>query len=313
VVFIGDWITYSWTSAFAANPNWINKGESTIGNCCTEPGDSYATLARFQSDVVSLHPAIVHIMIGAADAYVVYDSGFQSYVPGFLIALDGMVKEARAANIKVVLGMEAQNFELGGNLELINAVIAAYGAANNIPVINYGDALCGCIGSINPGGVGYSGGDGIFNPPLPLLVPDAPGDSTLVPSAAGYTVMTQMAENAIASMSFTLKSGYLQNLQQNDPNEGTDGPTPNVNIVGPASVIQFTPHGVFSNGGTYPMLNSTFNGSSGTWTSSNPEVMYLNQKGLAWALSPGTANITYTSPSGVRFSYWTVNVTTPFD
>lgn len=26
VVFIGDEITYGWASAFAANPNWINKG-----------------------------------------------------------------------------------------------------------------------------------------------------------------------------------------------------------------------------------------------------------------------------------------------
>jgi hypothetical protein len=26
VVFIGDYFTYEWTSAFAANPNWINQG-----------------------------------------------------------------------------------------------------------------------------------------------------------------------------------------------------------------------------------------------------------------------------------------------
>jgi hypothetical protein len=30
VVFIGDYITYYWDSAFAANPNWINKGSTGV-------------------------------------------------------------------------------------------------------------------------------------------------------------------------------------------------------------------------------------------------------------------------------------------
>lgn len=32
--------------------------------------------------------------------------------------------------------------------------------------------------------------------------------------------------------------------------------------------------------------------------------MYVNQQGLAYALSAGTATITYTSPTGVKFSEW---------
>jgi hypothetical protein len=31
VVFIGDWVTYSWTGAFAANPNWVNQGTPWTG------------------------------------------------------------------------------------------------------------------------------------------------------------------------------------------------------------------------------------------------------------------------------------------
>src|ERR1700729_1033871 len=54
VVFIGDWITYNWTSAFAANPNWINKGQ--LGDTYEGVGMAASVLARFQSDVVSLHP-----------------------------------------------------------------------------------------------------------------------------------------------------------------------------------------------------------------------------------------------------------------
>jgi hypothetical protein len=304
VVFIGDWITYGWTSAFAVNPNWINKGSPDISPF--GEGSSGNVLARFQSDVVSLHPDIVHIMIGSADAYAVYDSNFTFYVPLFLVNLDAMVKEARAANIKVVLGMEAQNFEeFGGNLEPINAVIAAYGAANNIPVINYGVPLCGCIGSITPGGVGTDG-NGIFG--NPLIVTE---EGNAVPSAAGYALMTQMAENAIATMNLTLKSGYLQNVLLPSTQIGEGGTriqTPNVNGVGPNMFIQFTPRGFYSNGSVHPLLNSTFAGSSGTWASSNPLVMYVNQKGLASALSQGTAIITYTSPTGVRFNEWVMYV-----
>jgi hypothetical protein len=315
VVFIGDWITYSWTSAFAANPNWINKGESEVGGqCCTEPGNATETFYRFQSDVVSLHPDIVHIMVGAGDSWIVYDSGFQLYIPGFLTSLDDMVKEARAANIKVVLGMEPQNFGFAGNLEPINAVIAAYGAANNIPVINYGDALCACIGStLALQGYRYSipsGTDANNNPYLTVPNSD-PGSQ--VPTALGYALMTQMAEEAITAMSYTLKSGYLQNLQYDQPNECCDGfAIYNVNSVAPNAALQFTPEGVFSDGSVHPMLNSNFAGATGTWTSSNPLVMYVSPKGAAVALSQGTANITYTAPNGVRFSYWTMTVGAPF-
>jgi uncharacterized protein YjdB len=64
--------------------------------------------------------------------------------------------------------------------------------------------------------------------------------------------------------------------------------------------------------GTYQsIINSNVTGSSGTWASSNPLAMYVNQQGLAYALSSGTANITYTSPTGVRFSEWTMYITEP--
>jgi RHS repeat-associated protein len=55
-------------------------------------------------------------------------------------------------------------------------------------------------------------------------------------------------------------------------------------------------------------LNSNYAGATGTWASSNPLVMYVSQTGLAWAITSGTANITYTSPTGVKFSEWTMYV-----
>ena len=102
VVFIGDWVTYYWTSGFAANPNWINQGDQGVYG----DGNSASILSRFQADVVSLHPAIVHIMMGADDATTTDDGSYQLAIPTFLSSLDAMVKEAKAANIKVILGIE---------------------------------------------------------------------------------------------------------------------------------------------------------------------------------------------------------------
>jgi hypothetical protein len=316
VVFVGDWITAGWSFS---SPNWINKGVQSGGLVFSGPGSSGAVLASFQSDVVSLHPDIVHIMIGSADAYIVYDSGYLYYVPDFAADLDAIVKEAKAANIKVVLGMGAQNFEFAGNLEPINAVIAAYGAAHNIPVINYGDALCGCIGSINPGGIGNTnwvgpvgdGGGPGNTPPQPYLTTAIPGDTPSVPTTAGYALMTQMATEALATINLTIKSGYLQNVEADNENGGGYGYQPNVNSVASNQVVQFTPQALYSDGVVRPILNSSFAGSSGTWTSSNPLVMYVNQKGLAWSLTGGAATISYTSPTGVRFSPWVMSVSAP--
>jgi hypothetical protein len=55
----------------------------------------------------------------------------------------------------------------------------------------------------------------------------------------------------------------------------------------------------YSDGGTRPMLNPNIAGASGTWSSDNPAVMYLNPCGYAEALSPGTTWISYVSPDGV--------------
>jgi len=131
--------------------------------------------------------------------------------------------------------------------------------------------------------------------------------NTLIPSATGYALMTQMAETAISTMNVSVERGYLQNIQQANDNED-NAPTPNVNTVNVGAVIQFTPQALYSNGSVHPMLNSNFAGSSGAWTTSNPLVMYVNQKGLAWSLSPGKAIITYTSPTGVRFNDWVMSI-----
>jgi hypothetical protein len=85
----------------------------------------------------------------------------------------------------------------------------------------------------------------------------------------------------------------------------------NVNTVYAGAVVQFTPIGLYSDGSQHPLLNTTFDGFGGTWTSSNPLLMYINQAGLSWANSQGTAIIRYTAPGGVNFSEWIMYVTAP--
>lgn len=303
VVFIGDYITYEWASAFAANPNWVNQGDPMPFS------GSAAALARFQSDVVNLHPAIVHIMVGAFDAAYVSDESALFDFPYFLSNLDAMVKAAEAANIKVILGTSPPiNTNDSSYLTQINAAIAGYGAANNIPVINYADALCDCVS------LSTHAFSSLFTPNNPLMAPSVivqvvPDGDGVLPSTAGYALMTQLAESAITTTNLPLKSGWLQDVEL--PNETLNGTGINVNTVSPPAAVQFTPIGLYIDGSRRPLLDTNLQGSTGTWTSSNPVVMYINQQGLAWALSSGTTIIRYTSPSGVAFSEWIMTVTSP--
>ena len=317
VVFIGDFITYDWSSGFAAHSNWINKGGSAsvaeFGN-----GSSSAVLARFQSDVVSLHPAIVHIMIGEGDADATDDGSFQLAVPQFLSNLTAIVQQAKAANIQVILGLEPSVLTYAGQIESMNAVVASFGAANNIPVINYADGLCGCVSSVELAVPQADIGNDVFGtygggPYIVPAVNPGPFSPHNVVSATGYNLMTQMALNAISTLNLTLKAGYLQNVQEYNDNVTTSGPPGpvNVNTVYPGAILQFTPVGQYSDGSYHSLLNTTFDGASGTWTSSNPEVVYINQRGTASANSQGTATIRYTPANGVKFSEWIMYVNAP--
>jgi hypothetical protein len=306
VVFVGDYITHQWASAFAANPNWINQGQPTPG--------AFPSLASFQTNVVNLHPAIVHIMVGAYSGYFVSDESALFAFQEFVSALDALVKAAQAANIKVILGTTPpiSSSYLSGYTTQINAAIAGYGAAHNIPVIDYADLLCGCA-SLSLAESFYS----LYSPAgnalmvaAPNVVP-MPDTNGVLPSTFGYAAMTQLAETAIATENLTLRSGWLQDVE--NFNETLTGSPVNVNTVSPPASVQFTPIGYYSDGSQHPLTNTNIADANGTWTSSNPEVMNINQKGLTWALSSGTTIIRYTAPDGLAFSEWVMYVNAPTD
>jgi lysophospholipase L1-like esterase len=295
VVFIGDAITYNWGAGFAANPNWFNRGSGG------PPFENAASqiLARFQSDVVNLHPAIVHILAGTEDVALADDASYGITVENVQTSITAMVTEARNANIQVVLGTippllaggsgnTAGVFEPVLTLQ-INAWIEGYGLMNHIPVVNYHDALCACVGSTDSNQAMTS----MFTP------------SGLIPSVAGYAAMTPLAETAIATLGLPVDYGYLGNLAS-IPIEGA--PQSDVNSVPQGTSLQFTAYGVFGHSVLGVMMNTNFAGLNGTWTSSDPSVMYVGYSGTAFAISPGTATISYISPSGVSFAPWVMTV-----
>ena len=313
VVFIGDQFTYMWatTPPFAANTNWINQGwglDSNLwGNCfmVCQGGTSEDTAARFQTDVIDLHPAIVHIMVGADD--LASDDDAQQVfgiATGFQTSLETMVSMAKAAHIQVILGIESTGWASATPPypQQLNSIVAAYGAQNNIPVISYGDALCQCVSSI---GGGASGGN-------QYIAPTPPYGIGSTPTPAGFALMTIMAEATINTLGQIPGGGYLQNIELSNHPLNISAPSSpllsNVNTVDPGFVLQFTPYGWYKDGLVEPFINSNYVGSTGTWASSNPLVMYVSQTGGAWALTPGTAAITYTSPSGLKFSEWIMYV-----
>jgi hypothetical protein len=122
VVFVGDYITAQWASAFAANPNWINQGNP-------EAIWLYSNESVNMANVISLHPTAIHILIGLTESAGTDDATQQISVPGFLDYVDSLVQQARAANIQVILGLEPSPPNINSSLlPQMNAAIASYGA-----------------------------------------------------------------------------------------------------------------------------------------------------------------------------------------
>jgi lysophospholipase L1-like esterase len=186
VVFIGDSITAIWGSGqqgpqFTQHPNWVDKGIS--GQTSSQ------VLARFQSDVVDLHPEIVHILVGTNDVY-------PGWTPQPSAAnVEAMVQMAQANGIHVILatippwGCDASQCASAegadstlsryDRINTWNAWIERYALSKAIPVVDYHSAL------LAPDGEHY----------VPALTIEG-----VHPNAAGYVVMTPMVEGVINAM-----------------------------------------------------------------------------------------------------------------
>jgi hypothetical protein len=291
VVLTGDEFTYLWqqTPQFLANKNWVGAGVNSAG------GNSSTVAADFQTNVINQHPAFVVITTGESDLEDIKDSTPLGGVwTGYEEALMQMVELAQKANIKVIIGNTPGQGYYG---QFFNVWLGQYAAANKLSVVNFHDALCQCAGLADTYGTTYATADDTAGP--------AP---VLDPTTAGYTLITQMTQTAIATYGLTIKSGYLSNVVTTSAFETGDPPLTQVNNVPQGEQITFTPQAKWSDGVVRPLLNDDYNGLRGTWTSSNPFVMTVNQQGQAYAYGTGTATISFKSASGVPFSPWGMTV-----
>jgi hypothetical protein len=296
VAFVGDWLTDGWSSSFPSN--WIDV-------------DNGGTVASEMAAAIALKPTYIHFMVGSA--YVDDDASYNLGTALLEEDLTTAITKAQAAKIPIFIGIEPIQF-IGymsyPQMDIeVNAIATQYG----VPIVNYNGAFSGGTTAYAGTGIqagGTAQGFGWLNA-LTVAASSPGGVSTMTPTAAGYSIMTMMAQTSFATLNVQPKSVYLQATEQG--NEDTNNATlSNINTVDPGNTVQFYPVITYTNGVSGAGLNSTFlTGSNGTWTSSNPSVGAVNQQGQFWAFQQGTTTVKFTLPNGV-WNEWIMYINAPF-
>ena len=175
VVFIGDSITENW---LAADPDFFANGNLDRG---ISGQTSPQLLVRFYQDVVALHPAVVHIMVGTND--IAGNTGPTS-PEAYQNTVRAMVDIAKANHITVILGAIPPSVTFGWQpavqpgpwVARLNLWLKVYAAQEQLVFADYHRALAGPAGDLPA----EFGPDGVH------------------PNAAGYAVMRGVATRAIA-------------------------------------------------------------------------------------------------------------------
>jgi hypothetical protein len=300
IAFVGDWLTTGWSATFPAN--WINISSTLT----PEPA---GTLAQQLTAAVALKPSTIHIMIGSG--YWDDDASYNLVTAELVEDLTTAIVTAQNARIPLFVGMEPVQFVGYNGLSQMDLIVYAVATRYGVPIINYS----GAFGTGQLGGPGNCTGQGTGQAFGSLVLPTNTSIySPCAPTPAGYSVMTMMAQTAFATVKAQPKSVYLQDtlVQGNECGAACNG-TPNVNTVSPGNLVAFYPVITYTNGVTQQAgLNTNFiTGSSGTWTSSNPVVGFVNQSGEFWAFSQGTTTVKFTLPNGV-WNEWIMYVGAPF-
>jgi lysophospholipase L1-like esterase len=175
VVFMGDSITEFW---LPADPGFFNNG---VVNRGIGGQTSPQMLLRFYSDVIALHPKVVHILAGTND--IAGNTGpttAQDYKNNIM----AMTDIALGNGIKVVLGSIPPSDHFAwrpglnpaGRITELNAWLQSYAAKRKLIFVDYHTALSGPGGAIRAD----LSHDGVH------------------PHRSGYAVMKPLAERAIA-------------------------------------------------------------------------------------------------------------------
>lgn len=303
VIFAGDELTYNWSQSpsFLANSNWTSVAVSGIPY---GPGqnnyESGTALSEFQAAVINKRPTFVFIETGTSD--LAWQSDSTPYGLDWELSAEDivqMVQMAQQVGIKVILGNIVTT---GFQSDHYNNWLQTFAQAKNVPLVNFQGPL------VNGFYMGYytSQWQSLItatDSPFPMFIT----------TDAGSQLMTKLAQDAIATYGLKIKGGWLSNTYVVDGlNDEAPPNAPNVNQVNSGGGVQFTPHATWSDGVNRPMMNCPYRGSLGIWWSSNPKVMDVDQHGLAYAYTAGTATIWFRSASGSTFSPWIMNVNGQF-
>lgn len=133
VVFIGDSITEAWKPAVPSlfTGDVLDRGVS--GQTTSQ------MLARFRTDVIDLHPAVVHIMGGINDIHNVDGTALTRS------NIQSMVELARANGIRVILGAVTPSSFFQGSPDMVpgpriirlNEWLRDYAARNHLVFVDY--------------------------------------------------------------------------------------------------------------------------------------------------------------------------------
>jgi hypothetical protein len=305
VAFIGDDLTYHWqqTPQFQDHHNWLAYGFEVPSHPSAGNGTRVA-YAQLENILASGQRPIIHLLVGQADLEGIDSGGDQAafIFAAFATNMERIISTAQAANLKIIVGTIP--YAAHGDLETLNQWLFLYCNSRKVPVVNYAFAL-------NSGKGFAASRPGAF--PAPVYYnprPDPNVEPLSEPSltSAGYDLITEMAATQIGltSGAFHMTGGYLQSVTLNaleDPE-----PTVNGNSLFDAGVVQFTPWGTFSDGKARVLNNANQFGHVGTWSSSAPNVVLMDQYGVGTACSKGTANVHFTSNLGLIFKEWTMYV-----
>jgi hypothetical protein len=303
VAFIGDSITRTWGTEpqFTAHTNWQNYATNIVIDEGVEEVE-----AQLQNVIVSGKKPIVHLLFGTG-SYLDSPGNpqsaiFSTWATGFA----QIVNMAQEAKLKIVVGTVPYPLLVD---DAINKWIFVYCTAHNVPVVNYAFAL--------NSGTGFAADAGITEPGTnpfngqPFQVIPTYYSNTNFPFQAltsqGWDLMTDMAQTAIIQEEgYTVKGGYLNTVvfDGNSIQDFEDYPTANTNTVADGGIVQFTPYLQYTDGSTHIMNNADVNGHLGTWTTSNPEALFMTEHGVGLAMQPGTANVHFTTLAGKTINEW---------
>jgi lysophospholipase L1-like esterase len=147
VVFMGDSVTQFWRqrSPFFASEGYAGRG--IVAQTAAQ------MLVRFRSDVLDLHPAVVHIMAGTNDVAQNAGPETDEEILGYLAS---MVELAQANGVAVILAAIPPSADFpwsrglhpAQRIQALNLRLKAYAAARHAVFVDYGQILAAPDGAM---------------------------------------------------------------------------------------------------------------------------------------------------------------------